>query len=253
MMARSLPAQIVRISRALHAMGWVANHDGNVSARASPGRVLITPTAVSKADVDESMLVEVDGAGEVLAGSRKPPGELDLHLAAYRARPDVRAVVHAHPPVATAFGVAGASLDLAVLPEIVVSLGHGVPTAPFAMPRTPEACRAVEETLQRADAILLPGNGVLTVGADLEQAYLRMELVEHFAKIVKAARELGGVKELTPEQVARLIEARRKAGLGAPAERAAEAAAAGSGGAIIGGATEAELEAIVRAVAARLR
>src|SRR5688572_26650813 len=136
----SLPAQIAQTSRALHAMGWVANHDGNVSARTGANRLLITPTAVSKADVDEAMLVEVGLDGEAWARQRKPPGQLELHLAAYRARPEARAVVHAHPPIATAFGVAGASLDLAVLPEVVVSLGRGVPTAAFALPRTPEAC-----------------------------------------------------------------------------------------------------------------
>lgn len=197
--------QLAAAARRLHAAGWVANHDGNVSLRLGKDRFLITPTATSKAEVNEGSLVLVDGAGKVVEGLRKPPGELELHLAAYRARPDAQAVVHAHPPFATAFGAAREPLPLP-LPEAVVSLGR-VPLAPFALPKAPGAAAAVSGALSEPDveAVLLPGNGVLAVAGDLALALLRVELVEHVAKIVHAARALGGVQPLPDAVLADLV------------------------------------------------
>jgi L-fuculose-phosphate aldolase len=200
---------VVRISRRLHAMGWVANHDGNVSLRVGRDRFLITPTATSKADVSESTLVLIDGAGKVVEGRMKPPGETELHLAAYRARPDVNAVVHAHPPFATAFGVARVPLEPICLPEAVVSLGS-VPLLPFALPKTPQVTEAVTRGATEAEAMLMPGNGVLTLGPDTELAYLRMELVEHLAKILHSARALGGAQPLPEAAMTELRLAHRK-------------------------------------------
>lgn len=265
-----LRADVARFSRRLHAAGWVANHDGNVSARVGRDRFLCTPTAVSKADVDESMLLVVDGTGKVVEGSRKPFGELELHLAIYRARPDAEAVLHAHPPTATAFGVAGVSLEVAVLPEVLVSLGAGVPTVPLALPKTPELVKGVEDAARRSHAFLVAGNGAFSLGVDLEQAFLRLELVEHYAKIIHLARQLGGVRELSGEQQKRLLEARAKAGLEppgvaapapAPASRPAQPAPevkekpAGRGFAARpagSGATPPDYEALAEQVAARL-
>ena len=203
-----LRSRIAQLSRRLHEAGWVANHDGNVSVRVGPDRFAITPAATSKAEVTESLIVVVDGGGRVIEGTRKPPGETDLHLAVYRARPDVEAVLHAHPPFATAFGVARVPLQPICLPEAVVALGH-VPLAPFAMPKTPIATEAVSRCAADADAMLLPGNGVLTLGPDLTLAYLRMELVEHLAKILLAARTLGGAVPLPAEEHAKLLEQNR--------------------------------------------
>jgi L-fuculose-phosphate aldolase len=205
-----LRAQIAQISRRLHSAGWVANHDGNVSARIGRDRFLITPTATSKAEVDEASLVVIDGAGKVIEGIRKPPGETELHLAAYRARPDVNCVIHAHPPFATAFGAARQPLEPVCLPEAVVSLG-AVPLAPFALPKTPLATEAVSRCASDADAMLLPGNGALTLAPDLGLAYLRMELVEHLAKILHHARALGGAVPLPPDEHAKLLEQNRQA------------------------------------------
>jgi len=201
-------------------MGWVANHDGNLSVRLGGGRLLITATAVSKADVDEAALLVVDLEGKVLEGRRRAFSELDLHLAIYAARPEVDAVVHAHPPFATAMGISGASLMVAAMPEVVVSLGAGIPTAPLAMPKSAEARETVSALAAKNNAMLLAGNGALALGADLSQAYLRMELVEHYARVVSLARQMGGVAEIAPEPLARLLEARRKAGLepGSPKE-----------------------------------
>jgi len=206
-MARS---EVARASRRMHEAGWVANHDGNASVRAGRDRFLITPTATSKVAVDESSLVLIDGAGRVVEGTRKPPGETELHLAVYRARPDVEAVLHAHPPYATAFGAARRPLEPICLPEAVVSLGS-VPCAPFALPKTPEAVGGAAQCATAANQFLLAGNGVITTGPDLDLAFLRMELVEHLAKILWLARALGGAQELPAEAMPALLAAHAKA------------------------------------------
>lgn len=207
-------AQLVATSRRLHQMGWVSNHDGNVSVRLTGERLLITPTAVSKLDIDESMLLIVDFKGVVLEGRRKAFSELELHLAMYRARPDTECVIHAHPPTATAWALAGLELGPLAMPEVVVSLGERIPTLPRAMPRSPEGVKNVEAAASRFDALLINGNGAFTQGVDLEQALLRMELVEHVAKILTVARSLGPVAPLDAGDVSTLLEARKKAGLG---------------------------------------
>ena len=207
-------AELVATSRRLHAMGWVANHDGNVSVRLTGQRLLITPTAYSKLDVDDASLIIVDLDGKVLEGRKKPFSELELHLAAYRARPEVEVVLHAHPPHATAFGLTGVELAPLAMPELVVSLGDRIPTVPRAMPRTPAAVKGVEAAAALVDAMLLAGNGALTLGADLNQALLRMELVEHYARILTVARALGPVQPLDAADLTKLLEARAKAGLG---------------------------------------
>ena len=201
---------LVQISRRMHAAGWVANHDGNASVRVGRDRFLITPTATSKIEVTEAMLVLVDGAGKVVEGTKKPPGELELHLAAYRARPDIGAVLHAHPPTATAFGVAGVPLAPIPLPEAVVSLG-AVSLQPLALPKSPQATEAVSRGVTSGEAVLLAGNGVLTVGPDLALCYLRMELVEHVARILHLARPLGGAQPLPDDALAALLAQHRKA------------------------------------------
>ncbi len=207
-------AELARVSKRLHANGWVANHDGNLSLKLNGQRLLITPTAVSKADVDESMLIITDLSGKVLEGRRKPFSELELHLAAYRARPEVECVLHAHPPHATAFGLTGQELAPIAMPEIVVSLGDRIPTLPRAMPKDAGGLERLFAACRDFDAMLLAGNGALTLGANLEQALLRMELVEHYAKILFISRSLGQVAPLEGAEVAKLLEARKKAGLG---------------------------------------
>ncbi len=209
----NLKSELVAAAHRLHQAGWVANHDGNLTARLGPETFLATPTAVSKGAVREDWLIIVDGSGKVVEGHRKPFGELDLHLACFRARPEVQVVCHAHPPTATGFGVAGLELSPLPLPEAVVSLGR-VPTLPLAAPKSAEGAAAVERAAAEHDAMLLVGNGVITLGADVEQALLRMELVEHVARILLVARQLGAVAELPPAMVGALLEARAKAGLG---------------------------------------
>jgi len=216
-------AELAEYARRLHARGWVANHDGNASVREGEGRYLATPTATSKAAVTAESLLVVDEAGAKVAGPGKPFSEIGLHLTVYRNRPDVNAVIHAHPPTATGFAVAGVGLDEPLLPEAVVSLGPGIPTVPPAAPG-PAACQVLAPLTGAHDAVLLGGHGVLTWGVDLEQAYLRMELVEHLAKIALVARQLGGARPVAPALLPALLEARRKAGLGQPAPAPAEPA-----------------------------
>ena len=214
--------EVADYAQRLHARGWVANHDGNVSVREGHGRFMATPTATSKAQVRADGLVVVDDAGKQVGGRGKPFSEIGLHLTVFANRSDVHAVIHAHPPAATGFAVAGVPLDEAFLAEAVVSLGPGVPTVPFAAPG-PDACRALADYTRDHDAVLLGGHGVLTWGPDLETAYLRMELVEHLAKVALVARQLGGVRPLPSAVLPKLLEARAKAGLGGPAPSASTA------------------------------
>jgi L-fuculose-phosphate aldolase len=218
---RKLRQDLIDVARRLHARGWVANHDGNATARLGSERFLATPTATSKADVDQTNLLEVDRSGARLSGTAKPFGELPLHLAVYAARADVGAVVHAHPPSATAIACAGSKLiERPFIAEAIVSLGAVIPTAPFTMPGKPSA-DAVAAYAPEVDALLLANHGVITWGANLELAFLRMELVEHLATIALAAQAVGGIKPLADEVIRPLLEKRAKAGLGAAADRAA--------------------------------
>lgn len=201
--------EIERVSGLMAARGWVANHDGNVSARVSPSRFLCTPTATHKGVVKADGLVITDAAGRQLGGRGKPFSEYALHLAVYRARADVGAVVHAHPPYATALGVSGREL-VSFLPEAVVSLGTRIPLAPLATPGAP-AVAAMEPFFAKFDAVLAAGNGVFAWGDDVEQAYLRLELVEHLATIAAHAERWGGPHPLPQDMVEKLLEARRKA------------------------------------------
>jgi L-fuculose-phosphate aldolase len=205
-----LASQIVAASRSLHARGWVANHDGNVSARWTEGRFLVTPTATSKADASEGGLAVTDAEGTPVEGDTKPPSEFALHLGAFRVRPDVGAVVHAHPPYATAMACAGKAIEV-FLPEAIVSIGVRVPLSRFALPFGAEGSAVVEELVDRYDAILLCRHGVITVGRDVEQAMLRMELVEHLARIQTLAIPHGGVQPLAAEVIELLLGKRRKA------------------------------------------
>ena len=218
---------IVRYCHAMHAAGWVANHDGNISARVTPDRIVCSPTSFGKADVGLDDLVVLNGAGDKIGGRRSPFSEKVLHLAVFDARPGVQAVVHAHPPFATAFGVSGVAVPHPFLPEAVVSLGAEIPTVPLTAPGAPSAA-ALKPFISRCDAVLIAGNGVLTWGPTLELAYLRMELVEHLCRIAHAARALGGPKPLPAEMVAGLVAKRAKAGLAAPEEGGSRSAIAPS-------------------------
>jgi L-fuculose-phosphate aldolase len=205
---------IVEVCQKLDRKGWVANHDGNVSLTFEGG-LLATPTAVSKADVNAEMILTLDMEGKKQAGIGKPFSEIKLHLAAYSARSDVRAVVHAHPPFAMARGLTGGDFQIDV-PEAVVSIGDVIPAAPYAMPGAPENNTIVAEALARCDVFMMAGNGVLSVGRDIKEAYLRMELLEHLLKIDYYARTMGTGTPMTlpAADKQKLLEKRASIGLG---------------------------------------
>jgi L-fuculose-phosphate aldolase len=211
-----LRRQMVRISHMLHKRGWVANHDGNVSIRIPGGRFLITPTAQSKGDVREADLVEIDLEGRIRSGSRKPPSEMKLHLVIYRERPDINAVVHAHPPESVAHAVCGLEIPPTMMPEPVVSIGDRIPLLPFHPPGSADLHSSVREAIHWANCLLLEHHGPLILGADLEQATLRLELVEHLAQIHRLSRELGGPRHIPPNLTKELVKTHRKAGLAPP-------------------------------------
>lgn len=206
---------IVRVCRRLYERGLVGGSDGNVSVRISQDHILVTPRGFSKADVEEHDLVLVTLEGKRIGGKHDVSSEVAMHLAAYRARDDVRSVVHAHPPAATAFAVAGEGLPGDVLPELTVIVGD-VPLVPYATPGTSALPEAMAPFLPNYDAFLLANHGVTTLGRTLGEAHQRMESVEHCANILLTARLLGRVNALGAEDVRVLVEARRRYRAGTP-------------------------------------
>ena len=213
---QKLRAEIVEIGRRLYARGYTASNDGNISVRLDETRLLMTPKNVCKGFMEPGMMCITDLEGRKIAGERDPSSEMQMHLEAYRQRPDVQAVVHAHPPIATGFAVAGIPLDRAVLAEVITTLGS-VPIAEYATPSTKELPAAVRKYVKAHDGMLLANHGALTLGGDLFAAYYKMETIEHFAKISLVARMLGGERLLSREEVSRLQGLRGMYGIAAPA------------------------------------
>jgi len=211
-----LRADIVEVGRRVYARGYVASNDGNISVRLSEDRLLATPTGVSKGFMTPDMMVITDMSGTKLGGERSPSSELLMHLAVYEHRPEINAVVHAHPPTATGFAVAGIPLVRAVLAEVVATLGS-VPLAAYGTPSTPELPAAVRKYIKAHDGMLLANHGALTVGTDLFSAYYKMETVEHFAKISLVARQLGQEYVFSQAEVAKLQGLRDRYGIASPA------------------------------------
>jgi len=211
-----LRADIVEVGRRLYARGYTASNDGNISVRLDAGRLLMTPKSVCKGFMSPEMMCITDLDGKKLAGERDPSSEMQMHLEVYRQRPDAKAVVHAHPPIATGFAVAGIPLDRAVLAEVVTTLGS-VPIAEYATPSTKELPEAVRKYVKAHDGMLLANHGALTLGADLFAAYYKMETIEHFAKISLVARMLGGENLLSRKEVDRLQGLRGLYGIASPA------------------------------------
>ncbi|MEW6509740.1 MAG: class II aldolase/adducin family protein [Bacteroidota bacterium] len=198
-----LAAELVDVCHRLYAHGFVAATDGNVSVRLPEGHLLTTRTGINKGAVTPSDLVEVTIDGKQVAGEGRPSTEMGMHLFIYRERPDVGAVVHAHPVYATGFATARIPLDGCLFPEVIVGLG-AVPLASYATPSTPEVAASLAPFVRTADAILLANHGVVTYGENLTDAYYKMEKVEHAAHVTFVARMLGGAKTLTAEELEKL-------------------------------------------------
>lgn len=204
---------ILEAGRRLYEKGFVASNDGNLSALVGPDSLWTTPTGVSKGFMTEEMLVKVDLTGQMLEGTAKPSSELKMHLRAYQENPDIRAVVHAHPPVGTSFAIAGIPLDRPILPEAVIQLGV-VPVAPYAEPGTQEVPDSIAPFCQAYNAVLLANHGALTWGDGLMQAYYRMESLEYYAQVtLNTVFLLGRANELSKEQVDRLVAQRERMGV----------------------------------------
>ena len=212
----ALRADIVEVGRRMYARGYTASNDGNISVRIDAGSLLMTPKSVCKGFMTPDMMCVTDLDGRKLKGERDPSSEMLMHLEVYRQRPDVQAVVHAHPPTATGFAVAGIPLDRAVLAEVLTTLGS-IPIADYATPSTQELPEAVRKYIKAHDGMLLANHGALTVGSDLFGAYYKMETIEHFAKISLVARMLGRENVLSREEVSRLQALRGSYGISAPA------------------------------------
>ena len=207
--------EIVRIGKLMHQFEFVDGASGNISARLGPERILATPSGQAKGFLSSDQLIVVDMAGQLVPPAPpglKPTSELLMHLEAYRQRPDVNGVIHAHPITSVALSIVGIPLTDCVIPESVLLFGP-IPTTPYANPSSVENQQAISELVKTHDAIVLAYHGSLTVGATLWEAYLKLESLEHTAKIIAQARLLGEVKPLPPEQVAKLIATRQQWGL----------------------------------------
>ncbi|MBZ5525168.1 MAG: class II aldolase/adducin family protein [Acidobacteriia bacterium] len=198
---------LVRFGKMLHARGFVAATDGNLSIRLDAQRVMITPSGFSKGMMRPRDMVVVDLAGKKVSGRHAPSSEVGMHLTIYRMRPEIGAVVHAHPCTATAFATAGIALDEPLCTEVVITLG-AIPLAPYATTGTKELSEALQPFIPDHNAILMANHGVVAYGVDLHRAYMKMEAVEHYARIVLATRRLGGSQRLGAAEMGKLLEMR---------------------------------------------
>lgn len=196
--------EICRAGRRLAARGLVAGTDGNIAARCGPDRLLVTPAGSDKGELAPGDLVEVDLAGRPARGAGRPSTELAMHLAIFAARPEAGAVVHAHPPAATGFALAGQPLEGGALAELAATFG-AVPVVPYAAPGTAELGERVRSFAREHDALLLANHGAVTLGPTVEAACRRMESLEQSARILLVARLLGGARPLPPGEIARLV------------------------------------------------
>jgi len=207
--------EIVEAGRRLQDRFFVAANDGNISARLDRGEILITPTGVNKGDMSPEMLLKVDEEGAVLSGSLKPTSEMKMHLAVYRRRSEVDAIVHAHPPTATGFATSRIRLDQdVILPEVVFGLGR-IGFSEYGTPTTEEVPQAVAKEIADCDALLLANHGALTVGSTVMQAYYRMETLEMYARIRLVTLQLGGPAALSSPEIEELFRVREQRGWGA--------------------------------------
>ncbi|MGI8656517.1 MAG: class II aldolase/adducin family protein [Pyrinomonadaceae bacterium] len=202
--------EIVRVGQLLYERSYVVSSDGNISVRLDDGRILATPTQMSKGRMSEGSLALTDIEGKPL-NDKRASSELLMHLLIYREREDVKAVCHAHPPNGTAFAVAGLAIDQPVLSEVILTLGC-VPLADYGTPSTSELTDAMQPLVKHHNALLMANHGAVAYGADVWQAFDRLETLEHTAKITILSRLLGGSRSLPVDAIEKLINVREKAG-----------------------------------------
>lgn len=217
-----LRQEIVRVGKLMYERGLISAGEGNISVRLDHNHVLITPSGLHKGLLGKSDLLIVDAEGSPVrsagaASKLRPTSELPMHLEVYRQRPDVSAVVHAHPPITVALSIAGIPMADCLLPEVIVLLGL-IPTTQYATPSSEENARAIRRLIQRHDAIVLQRHGALTVGDTLMQAFMRLETVEQNARIGYMLAQLGTHNPLPPNEVVKLLKQREEMGLCRPGE-----------------------------------
>jgi len=205
--------QICEIGRRMYDKGMIAAADGNVSIRTEDGRLYITPSGACKGFLEPDEIVTTDLTGAALDAQLRPSSEIDMHVAIYDVRPDVRAVVHAHPPNATGFAASGIPLSPALLSEVVLTLGC-VPLTEYATPTTNELAETLRRYAKDYDGLLLANHGAVTLGSDIFDAYYKMDTIEHYAKINLVTKILGSERPLPSAAVEKLMELRQKAGGG---------------------------------------
>jgi L-fuculose-phosphate aldolase len=204
-----LERSLAHTARSLHRLGFTPGTAGNLSIRLDAERILATPTGCSKGALRPHDIVEVDMHGNTVRGTREATSEIAMHLIIYRMRPDVEAVVHAHPPLTTAFASCGVALDQPLCSEIAITLGT-VPLAEYATTGTLAVCESLLPFLMDHDAIMLANHGAVTYGSSLADALWKMETLEHFAHIALAARQIGTPQFLSAAQLAELAEAKQR-------------------------------------------
>lgn len=212
---RELRQDIVEIGRLVYQKGWVAANDGNITIRLDNGCIMCTPTGVSKGLMQPDDMIICDMSGNKLQGQKERTSEIAMHLTIYSMRPDVRAVVHAHPPVATGFATAGRALNQALLPEVIIGLGC-VPLAAYGLPGTPALTDPMLPLIPKYDALLMANHGAVCYGPDVYKAFFKMETVEHYARIALVAELLGGATVLPRTEVSKLLDSRTRYGVKAP-------------------------------------
>ena len=223
---RQLRQEIIRVGQLMYARGLLCGFEGNLSARLDGERLLITPSGLHKGLMREEQLLVVDLDGRVLVaatdGARplRPTSELPMHLEAYRRRPDVAAVVHAHPPITVALSIAGVPMDTPLLPEVIVLLGL-IPTTAYAMSSSDEGAAAIRDLIAEHDALILQRHGTLTVGTTLTEAFMRLETVEQNARIHFMLAQLAAERPLPAAELGKLLRLRRAMGLERPGDAAA--------------------------------
>ena len=203
--------EICEIGKTIYGLGFIAACDGNISYR-NRDKIYLSASGVSKGSLTPDQILTVDINGKVLSGKMKPTSELPMHLAVYRLRNDVNAVIHAHPPYATALSLVGLSLADCILPEVVLSLGK-VPSAKYATPSSEKGADAISELIQKYDALILDRHGTLTVGKTLKEAFYKLERIEHSAKVTSIARQMGEISPLPKDEVDRLISIAEEMGV----------------------------------------
>ena len=209
---REYREDICQVGRLVFGKGWVAANDGNITIRLDAERILATPTGVCKGMMQPDDLIIVDMKGNKISGRAERTSEIAMHTTVYGLRPDIKAVVHAHPPVATGYATAGRTLNLALLPEVIIGLGC-VPLADYGLPGTDALTEPMLPLIPKFDALMMANHGAVCYGEDVFKAYFKMETMEHFARIQLVAELLGGPKVLPRTEVDKLLDSRTRYGV----------------------------------------